>query len=422
MTKIKNGLILAGGDSTRFWPLGEKNIFSFLGKPLIFYQLEQLSQHCENITIVTSITNAVAINGLVKKSSLKTKCQVINQKDIPGQAGAILSAKNLVKGETLIVNANDIINYSILDGLIKPSPPKDTIILFGKKLSKYFPGGYFKFDNKNKIIEIIEKPVKDKMPSSIYNLVVHYYSNIESLIKAFESIKNVGDNRYELAINQLLGSSINRDYFIYEDYWQSLRYPWHVLAMMRWFLANIKNNQIASSTQISKKALIIGPVMIADNVKIGDFVKIVGPTYIGKNSIVGDYSLIRESQIGENCLIGSFTEAARSYISDKVLLHRNYVGDSVLDEGAMMGAQAATANFRFNGRPISSKISGVKVNTGLVKFGAIVGRQSKIGVNSTLLPGVKIGKKTYIGPGEVVDSDIKDNKFFFKGEKTENNL
>lgn len=96
MRKIKNGLILAGGDSTRFWPLEEKNFFSFLGKPLILYQIEELSKHCEKITIIVSKDNAVAINRLIKNSVGQLKCQVVIQKDINGQAGAIISAKNLV--------------------------------------------------------------------------------------------------------------------------------------------------------------------------------------------------------------------------------------------------------------------------------------------------------------------------------------
>jgi len=409
MRKIKNGLILAGGDSTRFWPLGEKNFISFLGKPLILYQIESLSKYCEKITIIVSKANAVAINRLIENLVRQLKCQVVTQKDVDGQAGAIISAKNLVRGETLIVNANDIYNYSVLDNITKFSPPKNKIIFLGKKLNEYFPGGYFKFDDDDKLKEIIEKPGKDRVPSMIYNLVVHYYSEFDNLIRAIESVKTQEDNHYELAINKLLSSSIDRDYFLYDGYWVTLKYPWHLLTMLKWFLNSIKTSKIFSSAHISKKAFISGPVIIGNNVRVGDFVKITGPVFIGNNSVIGDYSLVRESQIGEDCLIGSYTEVARSYIGNKVFLHRNYIGDSILDDKVMIGAQAVTANLRFDGETVS--------NTNLSKLGAIIGQESKIGVNATLAPGIKIGKKTWIGLGEVVTHDLKDKVYLDNGNE-----
>ena len=145
---------------------------------------------------------------------------------------------------------------------------------------------------------------------------------------------------------------------------------------------------------------------------IGDFVKISGPVFIGDNSIIGDYSLIRESQIGEDCLIGSYSEIARSSIGNKVFLHRNYVGDSVLADKAMMGAQAVTANLRFDGETVKE--------TNLSKLGAVIGEESKIGVNATLTPGVKIGKKTWINSGEVVNQDVKDKVYFSDGKEKVN--
>ena len=84
------------------------------------------------------------------------------------------------------------------------------------------------------------------------------------------------------------------------------------------FFVDNKRKQDFNKRRFSEKAIIVGPVFIGNNVKIGDFCKIVGPSFIGDNSVIGDYSMIRESQIGQDCLIGSFTEVARSYISNNV--------------------------------------------------------------------------------------------------------
>ncbi len=420
MRKIKNLLILAAGDSTRFWPLEEKNLFYFLDKPLFFYHLEKNSSYFEKIVLVVNKKNFLTIKRIIDNLEKKDNYQVIVQKNDLGQGGAILSVKNFIKGETLIINASDLYDFSIIEKILQTPYEKEMMVFFGKKILEYFPGGYFKFNQEGEILEIIEKPGKDKMPSNILKLVIDYFSDIDFLIKELEKLSGKSDDLYEKAVNNLLKTKIKRKYFLYQGYFEALKYPWHVLSMMRYFLSTIKKSYISKTAIISEKSLIIGPVFIDDQVRIGDFVKIVGPCYIGENSVISDYSLIRESHIGKDCLVGSYSEIARSYIGNKVFLHRNYVGDSVLDDGVMMGAQALTANLRFDGETVSSYVNNKRIDTGLSKFGTIIGKQAKIGVNATIFPGVKIGKKTWIAPGEEVSFDIKDFSYFFDGEEREN--
>ena len=420
MRKIKNGLILAGGDSTRFWPLQEKTFFSFLGKPLILFQIEELVKYCEKVTIIANKKNAILINRLIENSDFRSDTQVIVQNEkLIGQGGAVLTAKNHLKGEVVIINANDLVDYSILNQIIRLPLTPNKIVLTGKKMNEYFPGGYFKFNEQKKVVSIIEKPGKDKLPSSIVKLVVDYFSDFDQLVKSLEKAKTNNDDHYEQAINLLL-SDIDCVLLNYDGYWESIKYPWHVLGMMKTFLSNIKEDKISKSAVISKNALIIPPVIIGDNVKIGDFSKIVGPAYIGDNTVVGDYAMIRESEVNEDCLVGSSTEVARSYIGNKVFLHRNYVGDSVLSDKVMIGAQGVTANLKFNGDNVSSMVGKEKINTNNVKLGAIIGKDTKLGVNTTIIPGVKIGKNCLVAPGEVVRSDLKDNIFLIKGIEKNN--
>ncbi|MBI3366724.1 hypothetical protein HY041_03800, partial [Candidatus Roizmanbacteria bacterium] len=228
------------------------------------------------------------------------------------------------------------------------------------------------------------------------------------------------DDLYEKAINTYIQTYPKIDYVSYNDYWYTLKYPWHVLSMMQYFLHTIKKENIGNNTSISKHALISGSVHIGDYVKIGDFTKIVGPTYIGDNVIIGDHTLVRESHIGNNALIGGGSEVARSYIGEKVMLHRNYVGDSILDQGVLMGSGAVTANYRFDGKTILSKVGDTKIDTKLQKFGAVIGKGAKIGVNCTLLPGVKIGKNTFINPHELISSDVGSNQYFVQGKSVLN--
>lgn len=421
MKKIKNILLLAGGDSTRFWPLENKLFFSFLGKPLILYQIEELLKYGELVTVVANKSNATAVKRLVDNNNIKSVQIIIQKDEYPGMAGAVFSVENHIKGEVLIVNGSDLIDYqSIIEKLVLLIAQENKLILVGKKFNEYFPGGYFKFDDDKKIIGIVEKPDKDKRPSSIVKLVFDYFADINSLIKYFPETKTQKDDLYEAVLNKILSINLKQAYLIYDSYWFGLKYPWQVLAMMKNFLTSIKESKISSTATISEKSLIIGPVIIGDNVKIGDFCKIVGPVFIGDNTVVGDYSMVRESQIGEDCLIGSFTEVARSYIGNNVYLHRNYIGDSVLDDDVMIGAQAVTGNLKFDGEKVYSFINEEKIDTNMNKFGSIIGKLSKVGVNSTIFPGVKIGKKTWIGPGEKVKYDLDDKIYLDDGEEKDN--
>lgn len=416
MRKIKNIVILAGGDSTRFWPLSEKNLSAFLGRPLITHLVNDLKSYGENMFIVTSQTNKLSFDKLFNK---KIKI-IVQDQSKPGMAGAVLACKGKVNGEVLILNANDILNFKIIDKFTDDlDNRKSKLVLLAKKVNKYFPGGYLHLKG-NKVIGIVEKPAPDKTPSDFVKLTFDYFNDFKKLINVLEGLPLLTDDAYEKGLTELIKKDGGADYLVYKDYWYTLKYPWHLLQMMHFFLFTIKKSQIDRSVKISSKAEITGPAYFGKNVKVGDFSKIVGPCYIGDDTVVADYCLIRKSHIGKGCLIGSYTEVARSYIGDSVTLHRNYIGDSVLDDGVEFGAQTVTANFRFDKKIIYSMVNSNKVDSNMVKLGAIIGQGSKIGVNSSILPGVKIGKNSLIGPKEIVTGDIAENMFVFQGKAIRN--
>ncbi|MBI2641237.1 NTP transferase domain-containing protein [Candidatus Roizmanbacteria bacterium] len=402
MNRLKNILILAGGDSTRFWPLEKKSYFEFLGKPLLFHQLKNLAPFAENITVIVNQADREIANKAISeiKKDQTVHIQIVTQKAaLTGQAGAILSAKDTIQGEVLILNSEDIFRYDILTRFTEALRQRLPQFMFlARKVNSYFPGGYLKIEGK-KIIEIVEKPNPKEVPSNITKLVVDYYQNFSSLVETIEKAKTQNDDLYEQGINILLQQGVASEFMEYGDYWYVLKYPWHALPMMKFFLNSLG-----------------GEMKVGKNVKIAETAKLVGPCFIGDNSVIGDFTLIRGSHIGKNCLIGGYSEITRSYLGDNVMLHRNYVGDSVLDNGVLMGADAVTANFRFDEGNVKSAVGGIKIDTDLNKFGAIIGKNSKIGVNSTLLPGIKIGSHTYIAPGHTIAEDVEDKMFVRKGK------
>ncbi len=403
MKKIKNIIILAGGDSDRFWPLKEKLLTPFLGKPLILHFIDGLSEYGEEIFVVCSEAN----KSLFEKQVGERAQFIIQDITKDGMAGATISCKGIIHGDALIIG-NDFFEFSAIDELIEKMKGATEFVFLAKKVDSYYPGGYLELKN-NKLSGIIEKPDPSHVPSDLVNLVVDYVKNIDNFIQILEGIKVETDDHYERAIHSLIQEG-KVDYVSYKGYWKAIKYPWHVLSMMRHFLDGIKANKLADSKDltIAETAIIQGPVIMEKGVKVGHFAKITGPCYIGENTIIADYALVRESHIGKNCLIGSSCEVARSYLGDKVSLHRNYVGDSVLADGVLFGSGVVTANFRFDESEVQSIVKEKKVNTNMKKLGAIVGKNTKIGVNSTLYPGVKVGSNCLVFPGEVVRKDVPD--------------
>lgn len=423
MNKFNTILLLNGGDSTRFWPLREKHLTKFLGKSFLAHQLERLNNLANNIIIVASSRNQGRVKEIINEKSgyFDAKVEVLVQDEkLDGIAGAILSAKNKISGDTLILNPNDYFDLAALHDLnnLRLQEKKDFIFL-AKKVSRYFPGGYIKFDKGN-VAGIIEKPLPESVPSDMVKLIADYFSDVSLLIHTLEAVQTQRDDHYEKALDEMISKKYKIGLVVYEGFWYTIKYPWHVLEMNDYFLSQIKDKKIGDKVQISENAKIEGAVHIGNNVKIGDFTKIVGPCFIDDEAIIGDFAMVRSSHIGKRTLVGGYSEVTRSYLGDDVMLHRNYVGDSVLADYVMMGAEAVTANFRFDQKTIKSVISNVSVDTHRRKFGAVIGEGSKIGVNSTINPGVKIGAGSYICPQSLVTDDVKDGVFFFKGERREN--
>lgn len=405
-------LVLAGGDSTRLWPLRHKNFIRFSGKPLIYYSIFNLVKYgFNNILIVVNKEDQSQYLRL--QDEFKTShIRVEPQTDPRGMAGAVISAEKYIYDRpVLIIGPSDIhenIIFSDLNKLIKTNPDG---ILAGTVLEKYFPGGYLTVKD-GLVTGIVEKPNPEKLPSNIVNFVFDYFTRGELLLSAVKRVKTQNDDLYEKGIESLIKKDLRFKYLPYRGYWGYLKYPWHVLSLTSYFLSLIKGKHVKKSV-IDKNVQIEGDVYIEEGVRIMENVKIVGPAYIGKNTLVGQNCLIRESMIGSNCVVGFSSEITRSYIEGSCWFHNNYVGDSVLSNNIGMGAGAVTANFKLNERPIKSVIEGKIHNTERTKLGAVIGDNARIGVNASLMPGVKIGRNSIVGAGVILNQDLPDNKTIF---------
>lgn len=406
-------LILAGGDADRFWPLTDKHSLFFLGKSLAHHCLLQLSKFgFRNIVVVTNSNNEMLFKN-IKDEFGDLNIDVILQTDSRGMAGAIVSAQKYIKGKKLLViSSADIYEDVLLSSFIKVFKHNPDSIITGVRQDIYFPGGYLKVEGDN-IISIIEKPSIENLPSNLVTIIFDYFKNADLLLDAISKVKVSTDDIFEKAIDLLI-RKINFKLLPYKGFWGYLKFPWHTLNISSYFLHKIKGQKIKKAS-IHKSVILSGDVYIEDGVRIMENSKIIGPTWIGKNTIIGQNCLVRESMIGANCVVGYSTEIARSYISDNCWFHTNYVGDSVISSNVSMGAGTVLANYKLNENSINSYVKNKIIDTAKVKLGSMIGSNVRIGVNTSIMPGIKIGKGSFVGAGVVLDKDLPDNKFCFMG-------
>ena len=142
------------------------------------------------------------------------------------------------------------------------------------------------------------------------------------------------------------------------------------------------------------------PVFIGEGTVVEDGAMIKGPAIIGRNCQIRHNAYIREDVIiGDNCVIGNSCEFKNALIfNDCQVPHFNYVGDSILGHKAHLGAGVILSNFKSLKGHVSVQHDGKKIDTGLRKFGALLGDRADIGCNSVLNPGSIIGRGTMMYP------------------------
>jgi len=399
----------------------DKFLLKFLGKTLLEHQIElAMKAGLKDFIIVGNQFNIEKIRKVCAK--LEAKIELVVQKGQRGMASAILSVGDLARDhEVILVNPNDIFEQALYEKILEEGREcnYDSLIA-AKKVSSYFPGGYLVVDEKLRIHEIHEKPGEGREPSDLVNVVVHFHRDFGELLRYLEGTLGEKDDVYERALLAMAKNLRKLKAVIYDGEWIAIKYPWHVLDAMEYFFRKLPSSQIPPSAEVSDKAVLMGKLMIEDNVKIMEGAILKGPCYIGKGTVVGNNALIRDfSCIGEDSVIGYSTEIKHSYIGNKCYFHSNYIGDSVIADECLFGYGTITANFRFDKKPIKMLIEGAETNTKRTKLGAIVGENSCIGVNSVLMPGVKVGPNSIVGPNMIVYQDVEpDTAIFLKQEYT----
>lgn len=400
-------LVLAAGIGKRFWPLEtDKNLFPFLGKHLIEHALFPFREKFSKLVIVTNRTN----NERIKKINFGMPQETVIQDQPQGMASAVLSAKDhLTHGPLLVMIADHLVEETLINEILKKADTSVFGILPAWETTKYFPGGYLVVKG-DKVVSIMEKPGEGNEPSKYVYVSGAYIKDGAELVQEISRTTSEADDVFEKALTALMQKN-GFAMVPFQGSPSALKYSWQVLDVMDFLFAHYLQSHRGKNIEIKQNVVIQGSVYIEDNVKIFENTKIVGPCFIGENTIIGNSNIIRQSHIGANCVTGFGTDITRSYIGDDCWFHTNYIGDSVLEKNISLGSGAVTANLRLNEGEIGSLVDGEKIMTGRNKLGSIIGSNVRMGVNASIMPGVKIGADSFVGAGVVLDKDLGNNSY-----------
>lgn len=199
------------------------------------------------------------------------------------------------------------------------------------------------------------------------------------------------------------------DKTIATDLFTGHTHPWEVLPLIKEFIVKLGNT--LDPEKFDKKG---DDIWIAKNAKIFPSAYIAGPCIIDEDAEVRHCAFIRGSVIiGKGSVVGNSTEMKNSIIFDNVQVpHYNYVGDSILGYRSHMGAGSITSNVKSDKTLVKVSVNGKRVDTGLKKFGAMLGDFVEVGCGSVLNPGTIIGQNSNVYPLSSVRGTVPANSIY----------
>ena len=198
---------------------------------------------------------------------------------------------------------------------------------------------------------------------------------------------------------------------IAKDIFAGAVYPWEVLSKISAFIVELGNT--LDPEKYEKRG---ENIWVAKSAKVFPSAYLNGPLIIDEDAEVRHCAFIRGNAIvGKGAVVGNSTELKNVILFNKVQVpHYNYVGDSILGYKAHMGAGSITSNVKSDKKLVVVKAGEDRFETGLKKFGAMIGDEVEVGCGSVLNPGTVVGRHSNIYPLSSVREMVPANSIYKK--------
>ena len=195
------------------------------------------------------------------------------------------------------------------------------------------------------------------------------------------------------------------------SYLGQFEYPWQALSGIKNLILELGGKLGEDYTEVEPQVWVHKTAKVAPTAHLGS------PCIIGAGTEVRHCAFVRGSAlVGENCVVGNSVELKNVILFDNVQVpHYNYVGDSILGYKSHMGAGSVTSNVKSDKTLVVVKDGQEQIETGLKKFGAMLGDFVEVGCNSVLNPGTVIGRNSNIYPTSCVRGVVPESSIWKTG-------
>jgi bifunctional UDP-N-acetylglucosamine pyrophosphorylase/glucosamine-1-phosphate N-acetyltransferase len=380
------------------------------GKPLVSHILKAIKENSiEEVLIVVGFRNDLMRSALGNGSQFGLHIEYLDQPKWTGTASAVEIAFDAVGREPFLAVYGDLwITPAAIQRVIEKSRycPRVMGVAHVTNPSEY---GSVELEG-DRLVRIVEKPRTKAKPEGWVNTGIYVLDG-----EVFKAIRKTSvSKRAEFELTTSLqhvlddGNEI-KGAIIGGGDWIDVGRPWDLLEANERALADL-SNQVKGS--VEHDAALRGSVWLEENsvVKSGCYVE--GPVYIGRGSRVGPNARIRPyTCIQDRVVVGASCEIKNSIIMNGTKIpHLSYVGDSIIGDNCNLGAGTITANIRFDEETLRMRVKGRLQDTGRKKMGVVMGDNAQTGINVSILPGVRIGSGSWIGPGAIISKDVPSGK------------
>ena len=403
-------VVLAAGEGVRLQPITAtrpKHLIKLGGKPIL--------EHCLDALKAAGITEAIIVTHYMGDAireyfgdgkKIGMKLNYVEQPKMLGTGNAASMAEPYVDNDFVLVYGDLLFSRDavkqVRDMYEKAKPSAVMAVVPVEKPESY---GIVEVENHN-VKRIVEKPAAGDAPSNLANAGLYVFTP-----KIFNKIRRIKASvRGEFELTDAVSLLIKDKKAVFaaeisKDEWFDVGKPWDLLDANVWALKRMEHKVLGN---VEEGAHLMDKVTVAETARVRSGAYIEGPSFIDEGADVGPNCYIRPcTSIGKNARVGNACEIKNSIIMDWTHVgHLSYVGDSVLCEHCNLGAGTITANLRLDDGTVKMMVKDKLIDSGRRKLGAILGDNVKTGINSVLMPGVKVGNDCWIGPNFMLERDL----------------
>jgi len=389
------------------------------GKPLLEHLLTSVkTAGLEEVLIVVHYMGEQIQRFFGDGSKFGLQLKYVLQKKMGGTADAIGTIEPFVEDDFLLIYGDLLVTPNIIKQVLHShEKEKSTATMAVVPVRHPENYGIVKLDG-SYVTEIFEKPSK-KAPTNLANAGIYIFST-----EIFQKIRKTNlSSRGELEITDSLRLLLDEKQSVLavqvpSEEWLDVGRPWDLFEANERVLSQMEP---ALEGEIEDGAHLIGQVSVAKDARIRSGAYIRGPAFIGENSDIGPNCYIRPyTSIGRHVRVGNACEIKNSIILNETRIgHLSYIGDTVVGEECNLGAGTVVANYRLDGKMVKMMVKDEVIDSGRTKLGVILGDRVKTGINSLIMPGVKVGHDSWIGPNVVVHRDVPSNTRVLLKQETE---